>query len=510
MRMFTIQASWFALFCFVATVATGFENETGPTASGTDVWTQFRGPNSSGIAGQQSEVPVKFGLDKNLLWKRAILPGASSPCIWEDRIFLTSYDKPAKRLDVLCLDRSDGRIRWQREVATKKIERVHAASTPASGTITTDGERVYAYFGSRGLLCYDMDGNQIWAYDMPVIETRNGSGTSPVLTGDLVLLNRDLSEDPHLLALDKVSGEVVWKHSHLFAPGMLSEGYATPVLWKGQAILHTHAGIRAISLSDGKLIWKVNAATTGCSTPVVFGNRLFVATWQNLGEPALRGKVPTFEELTKNDKDANGMISFNEFPKTYVLFDRPEARDETGISMPLSLLLGMIDTDMNRELTREEWDQFQVGFSTFLSDHGLLAIELGGEGDVTETHVTVLEKKNIPEVPSPLVHDGRVYMVKNGGVVNCLDATTGKRLFQKRISATGSYYASPIAVGNHIYLASGQGVISVLKSGPKLEVIAQNDLAERIMATPAVVDNTLYVRTNEHLFAFASDTKSGE
>jgi outer membrane protein assembly factor BamB len=366
---------------------------------------------------------------------------------------------------------------------------------------------LYAYFGSRGLLCYDLEGNPVWSIDMPVPVTRNGSGTSPVVTGDVVLLNRDQENDPHLLAVNKATGEVVWKHPHLFAGGFHTEGYATPILWNGQVILHTHEGIRAIALGDGKLIWQVNTSSTGCSTPVISGNKLFVATWQNLGEEALRQKLPTFELLLEHDTDDSGAITFEEFPNKYLLFDRPEAVDEKGVRAPLRMLLGMIDADQDRELTEKEWKQFSQRFSTHITDHGLLSIELGGEGDVTETHVSVLEKKNIPEVPSPLVHQGRIYMVKNGGIVNCLDATSGDGLYRKRISASGSYYASPIAVGDKIYLASGQGVVTVLRAGDKLDVIAENDLSERIMATPAAVNDTLYVRTNEHLYAFATSAK---
>ncbi len=466
-------------------------------------WSQFRGQNAAGIAEGQTTVPVEFGPKKNLLWKTEVPSGASSPCIWENRIFLTAYDRSSKKLEVICTDRSNGKIVWRRAVEVDNIEKVHAASSPASGTAATDGEHVYVYFGSRGLLCYDFDGELIWSIDMPIPITRNGSGTSPVVVGDLVLLNRDQKNDPHLLAVDKTNGDVVWKHVFHFAPGILTEGYATPIIHHDQVILHTHEGIRAISLSEGKSIWQVNTITTGCSTPVIFGNNLFVATWQNLGEPSLRRKIPTFEDLKEYDKDQDGTIGFDEFPWKFLLFDRPEAVDEKGVQLPLRFLLGSVDDDKNRKLTQQEWDKFTQQWAGDVKDHGLLSIKLGGEGNVSETHVSVLEKQSIPEVPSPLVHDGRIYMIKNGGIVNCLDAETGKGLFKQRISARGSYYASPIVVGDNIYLTSGQGVVTVLRAADELDVIAMNDLSERIMATPAAVDGTLYIRTDEHLYAFS-------
>ena len=467
-------------------------------------WAQFRGPNAGGVVDDQPDLPVELGREKNVRWKTELPPGASSPCIWGNRVFVTAFDIGAEQLEVICIDRADGEVLWRRDIGAKVIEKVHVASTPASGTPATDGERVYVYFGSRGLLCYDVEGDLKWVIEMPVPQMRNGSGTSPILAGDLVLLNRDLSTDPHLLAVNKVSGEVVWKHPHLFAPGMLTEGYATPILWKDQVILHTHEGMRSIRLADGQLVWQANVQTTGCATPVISGNTLFVATWQNLGEPSLRQELPSFDKLVEHDTDADGVIAFEEFPGKYLLFDRPEAADEKGVRAPVKMLLGMVDQNSDRSITRQEWTGFIGRFQNFISDHGLLAIKLGGQGDVTESHVTILEKRNIPEVPSPLVHKGRIYMVKNGGILTCLDESSGDVLFRKRIGASGSYYASPIAVGDRIFLASGQGVITVLRASDKLDVIAENDLAERIMSTPAAVDNTLYVRTMDHLYAFSS------
>lgn len=508
-RVCSICVAALAALVLVTLPQRGTDAEDVPASSTSEVvqWTQFRGPNSSGIARDQNHVPIELGPQTNVRWKTPLPPSASSPCIWDDRVFLTGFNKASQSLEVICLDRGDGKILWRRDAGAEKIEKVHAASTPASGTVTTDGQRIYAYFGSRGLLCFDFEGNPVWSIDMPVPATRNGSGTSPVIAGQVVLLNRDQRNDPHLLAVDRATGDVVWKHPHVFGPGMLTEGYATPILWNDQVILHTHEGIRAIALSDGKPVWQVNVSTTGCSTPVISGNKLFVATWQNMGEEGLRQKLPKFEQLLKHDADENGTIAFQEFPGKYLVFDRPEARDEQHVSLPLRMILGMVDSDQDRELTKEEWQTFAQRFSTFITDHGLLSIELGGEGDVTETHVTVLERKNIPEVPSPLAHQGRIYMVKNGGIVTCLDATSGDVLYRKRIPASGSYYASPIAVGDHIYLASGKGVITVLRGGEKLDVMAENDLGERIMATPAAVDETLYVRTNDHLYAFAAATE---
>jgi outer membrane protein assembly factor BamB len=146
---------------------------------------------------------------------------------------------------------------------------------------------------------------------------------------------------------------------------------------------------------------------------------------------------------------------------------------------------------------------------TFLTSNEdiLLAVKPGGDGDATETHVAWKQRRAIPEIPSPLFYDGRLYLVKNGGIVTCLDPQTGKTIYRERLGSGGQYAASPVAADGRIYVTSEAGVVSVLKAGDTFEVMSENDLAERIMATPAIVGDTLYVRTDQHLFAFRNNGK---
>jgi outer membrane protein assembly factor BamB len=108
----------------------------------------------------------------------------------------------------------------------------------------------------------------------------------------------------------------------------------------------------------------------------------------------------------------------------------------------------------------------------------------------------------LPESPSPLYYRGNLYLVKNGGIVSCYEAGTGKLRYQKRLEAEGSYYASPVAGDGKIYLSSMDGIVVVLEAGDELRVAARNNLEERLMATPAIVDGKLYIRTAGHLYAF--------
>src|SRR5579864_9516245 len=168
--------------------------------AGATEWPQFRGPNSSGIG--DGKPPVEFGPRQNVLWKTAVGSGLSSPIIAKGRIFLTEFDRPTKQLATLCIDQRMGKILWRRTVAPTEIEKVHEMSSPAAPTPATDGERVYVYFGSYGLLAYDLDGKLVWEHPLPLSTSSYGSGASPVLAGDLVLLTRDYVPKPSFLAVN--------------------------------------------------------------------------------------------------------------------------------------------------------------------------------------------------------------------------------------------------------------------------------------------------------------------
>jgi outer membrane protein assembly factor BamB len=114
----------------------------------------------------------------------------------------------------------------------------------------------------------------------------------------------------------------------------------------------------------------------------------------------------------------------------------------------------------------------------------------------------------VPEVASPLLYKDRLYLVKNGGIVVAREATTGKTVFQDRLGAPGGYYASPVAASGRIYAASDLGTVTVFEAGDTLRVLARNELSEPILATPAIVEGTLYVRTLSHLYAFGAGVGS--
>jgi outer membrane protein assembly factor BamB len=482
--------------------AVGFACALPMLAADVAQWPQFRGPGGSGLAGE-AKAPVSFQGASRAEWKADVPAGQSSPSVWGDRIFLTAGDVKTKKLELLCLDRKTGKVLWRRAVTAESIEHLHEIGTPATATPAVDGERVYAYFGSYGLLCFDFEGNQKWSLPLPVANTPLGSGTSPIVAGDAVILNRDDRPAGYLLAVDRQSGKQLWKQPYT-APnrgGMV--GAATPVVWKNQVIVHRGMEVVAFDTKTGSRQWWVTIQSTSTSTPVVGPDAVYVASWINAGEPDLRVPLPDFESLLKKyDKDGDGMLSADEFPNEMQLAQRPEvAVAGANLNFPGRAMVQGLDRNGDGKVDKAEWDAFVAQRTTV--DHGLVAIKPGGQGDVTATHALWREARGVPEVPTPLYSNRRVYMVTNGGIVTAMDAATGQVLFRKRLGAGGAYYASPVMAGGNIYFISGDGVVSVIRDAADFQLVAKSDLEEPVFATLAIVDGIVYVRTATHLYAFA-------
>jgi outer membrane protein assembly factor BamB len=467
-----------------------------------DRWPQFRGPDAAGVSEQA--LPSEFGPDKNVRWSVSTPAGHSSPSIWGERLFLSGWEKDSKKLVLLSFDTRTGKLRWKREVPATEIEKTHQVGTPAMSTPAADGERVYAYFGSSGLFAFDFDGNPVWSYPLPLPKMRYGVGTSPVVAGELVLLNRDEQETAFLTALDRKTGKEVWKTVNPAGQsGGGGESYATPVVWKGHVVLHRAGEVVGHSLQDGKRVWWVKLPSSGTSTPAVSDAAMFVAGWSLAGEPDQLPPLPSFAELlAKNDKDGDGAVSYMEFPVDLPVAARPGLDPVSSGAVMLKRFIDKIDPSKDDgKITAEDWEKIGTMVKSFMQEHGIIAIAPGGSGDVTATHVRWKEKKSVPEVPSPVVVKDRVYMIRNGGVLTAMKADSGEVVYRGRIGAPGPYYASLIAANGNVVAASGEGKVTVVRPGDSLEVLTQADFGEPIFATPAPAGGSLFVRTSGHLYA---------
>src|SRR5579871_2911913 len=150
-------------------------------------WPQFRGPNASGVAADDAAPPVEF---HKPLWKQDLPVGHSSAAIWNDRIFLTAFDG-SKKLELICLGANNGKILWRHAIAVKEVEETHVVSNPATATPAVDADRVYVYFSSYGAKALTHSGDLVWDLPLPMPKTHHGSGASPILAGDLVIINHD-------------------------------------------------------------------------------------------------------------------------------------------------------------------------------------------------------------------------------------------------------------------------------------------------------------------------------
>ena len=178
-------------------------------------WPQFRGVNSSGLAAD-ARPPVKIGPTEGVLWSVEVPWSPSSPSVWGDRIFLTTFRDG--ELETRCHDRTDGHLRWARGIKPEGVEEFHRSDgSPAASTPATDGGHVVSYFGSFGLICHDVDGKERWRHPLPLAESMGqyGSGTSPIIVGQRVLLSRDQHRFPSLLAVDLATGKTLWETPRL-------------------------------------------------------------------------------------------------------------------------------------------------------------------------------------------------------------------------------------------------------------------------------------------------------
>jgi outer membrane protein assembly factor BamB len=449
------------------------------SAAGGD-WPQFRGPGGSGVADDQKP-PAKFGPKENLAWKVAVPPGASSPIVVGDKIILTAFDDG--KLVTICYSRIDGKELWRADAKAKKIEEFHPTEgSPAASTPASDGKAVVSYFGSCGLIAYDLDGKELWRFELPTAVTNNefGTGTSPVIADGLVLLARDLAKDSAVYAVDLANGSQKWKTERPKA----KTAYGTPAVreagGKKELVVPGAATLTGYDLKTGSELWAIDrVSAAACTTPVLHGNTLIYAAWAPGGAD---GKMPSFEDMLKLTGDEKlGHITKEGAKKT-----------------PFANFFDNNDPNKDGKITREEWAENMKALAA--GENRAVALKPGGKAELAWEY-----KKNLPYVPSPIVYRDRFYMLRDGALMTCLDAKTGKPVYEaERMKAGARYYASPVAANGRIYLAALDGTVAVVSAGEDEPIVEYSvKLGEPIRATPAISNNSLYIRSDKFLYAFA-------
>ncbi len=449
-------------------------------------WSRFRGPNGTGVDPSGKSLPLRFGPGENVVWKTELPPGHSSPILTRDRVFLTAFDNDA--LLTYGLDRETGVVLWRRDAPRARVTKVDDRNNAASPSPAVDEKSVYVFFPDYGLLAYDFEGNERWRYPLDPFENVYGMGASPVVAGDNVVLVCDQNLHSYILALDRDTGEVAWKTERPEA----TSGHSTPVLSRPaegelEILVPGSFQVTSYSAATGKKLWWVTGLSFEMkSTPVLADGILYINGYgapenqPGTNVPALGWK----EALAAQDGNKDGRLEGDEV--------QGHARSWFGF------------TDLNGDghLDEAEWRYYEAALA---SRNGILAIRIGGEGDMTEESVAWAYHKRVPQLPSPLLYQGVLYMVNDGGVVTTLDPETGEMRAQGRLKgAVDNYFASPVAADGKVFFASELGKIAVISPRGGLEVLAVNDLGDLIYATPAIDDGRIYIRTRGALYCFGA------
>lgn len=454
-------------------------------------WAQFRGPNATGIASESTQPPISFSTEENVLWSVELGKGVACPIVSDRRVFSTAMTGD-ETFSVFAFDAASGQELWRKDFETGPLPEItppneHASSTPAS-----DGERVYLHFSTLGLLALDAtDGSLEWKHPlpMPFYLLGWGAANSPIIHGDNVLFSLDDDLSAYLIALDRKTGDVRWRTPR---PEMLG-GYSVPVLCtangRTDVVVAGSGKLKGYDPQTGKELWTCNSLLrTIMTTPVVQDDRIYLSL-QSYGDTS---RVLKYALLQWRDTDQDGKLAKSELDKAF------HGKFAKG------------DANKDGFLVDDEIDvAFQAPGNMVGGGNIIQAIRGGGSGDVTKTHmIWNLDNKAPSNIASPLAYDGRLFLVKKGGISAAFDLKDGSTVWgKKRIGNFGNYYASPVAAGDRIYVPGENGYIVTLKAGPEIEMLAKNDVGDSLVATPAIANNRIYVRTLNSLHCFAEDGK---
>ncbi|MEO8435077.1 MAG: PQQ-binding-like beta-propeller repeat protein [Pyrinomonadaceae bacterium] len=448
-----------------------------------DEWLQFRGPNGSGVA-EGFALPAEFGANKNLAWKTAVPFARSSPVVTADRVFLTASE--GDKLITLALDRKTGKTLWRRDVVRPRHMTIYKANDPASPSPVSDGQNVFVFFGELGLIAYGPNGTERWRLPLGPFNSFYGMGGSPVLLGNKLVMVCDQRTNSFIIAVDARNGKLLWKTNR-----SNFEGYSTPAIYTpkdgpAQVIVLGSRTLDAYSLAKGERLWWVSKVGSYPKGVPVLGTDVVYVVGEGGDDPFL----PPFDDsLKQSDKDKDQRLHREEVKS------QPEAYEH----------FGWLDANNDGYVDRDEYDFVRNSTTT---GHGLTAVRLGGQGDLTATNVVWSMKKSYPNIPAPLIYRGVMYLMKEGGILSTVNPVSGEVLKMGRTpEALEEYYASPVAADGKVFLVSASGKVTVLKAGAQWEILAVNDLGEEVWATPAIAGNNLYIRTRNALYSFAPAAK---
>ena len=471
-----MKTSSFFVVCALTTASSSFSED----------WPQFRGVNGSGVSSSRA-LPTEFSQREHIAWQVKLGEGVGCPVIVNGRVYNTALVNE-EMIAVFCHDAATGKQLWKQELPTGKLPRITPPNSHASSTPACDGKRVYVYFSTIGLVAFDaIGGREVWRHQLatPAYLMDWGAAQSPIVHDGMVFLAMDDDLAPYVVAADAATGELRWRTERA---DMLA-GYAIPVLCtvegRTDLVVAGTGKLKGYDPNTGKELWTCNTLLrTIMTSPVVQDGVIYIAV-QSYGDSTRTVKFALLEWLDTNQ-------------------DKLLAKKET----PQEFWIRFDASDRNRDqvLDEKELDTaFQHPDNMAGGGNVIQAVRGGGRGDVTRSHLLWNVNSKAPSnLSSPVVSENRLYVVKAGGLASCFDIAKGEVLWErKRIQNFGDYYASPIAADGKIYIAGRNGFVVVLRDSREFEILAKNDMGEEIVATPAIAEGRLFIRTRQTLFCVA-------
>ena len=414
-------SNWLLISCSVAWAASAAD------------WPCWRGPDGLGVSREVRHLPVKWSKDSGVAWKVDVASrGASSPVVVGDRVYVTTQTTDSA-LHVLAIDRANGELIWDKEIGRGKLHanNLHNMATP---TPVSDGERIWALFGTGDLACLDRAGKVVWqrnlANDYGEYKIMHGMGTSPMLLDNKLYIACMHQGPSYLLALDAKTGREVWKKERNLPPKDEShDSYSSPIFLRSgdrtQIILEGAEAITGYDAASGDQMW----ISGGLRVPNPYGRTI---------------AGPTAGE---------------------------------GIVVAVA--------------------------SGFQNQGYLVALKAEGRGEIAPEQRLWTQNKYSPDCPTPVIFDGKLFAIRDDGLASCLDLKTGQPHWQKRLFSS-NVKVSPVVGDGKVYFMNNQGSCTVVAASPNFELLATNDLGEETLATPAISDGRLFVRTDEHVYCIAN------
>ncbi len=399
-------------------------------------WPQWRGAKLDGMSSEKN-LPTKFSNTEGVAWKVELPgPAGSTPAVWDDRIYLTSVD--GDKLVLICISTA-GKELWRQTMATGNKDVRKDEGNSASPSPCTDGKHVWAFFANGVLGCYTMDGQEVWKFD---VQDRYGKLRIAFgMTSTPVL-------DDGKLYLQLIHGEGNPKTRE--AVIVCLEGLTGKELWK-----HERA-------SDGK-----DECEHSYASPVLYRDAKQSYLVTHGADYVTAHSLDDGHELWRCG-DLNPKGNYN---PTLRFVASPVTAD--GLIVVPSAKNGPV-----------------------------FALRADGKGDVTDNEANYYWKrpKETPDVPSPLIVDGLVYLCRESGNLICMDAKTGQEYYNER-TTVDRHRASPVYADGKIYLTARKGTITVVKAGKEFEILAKNEMVDSITSSPAISNGRIYLRTFKALYA---------